>query len=159
MDAIFSLEITLRNGGKDLLQKHLLSALANSSRLRAHRKRGGAELRQSDPHVRLARLGLYRGVGSLTVLEVARDNEQKSQDAQHGNPDPEIEHEIWQVFELLGAKWDLSVRKKFGELGDPAVVTCADESLKNFSVRPVAHVEHGTGEQRSYCSAQAKPEV
>jgi hypothetical protein len=70
--------------------------------------RGGefSELRQSDPHVRLARLGLYRGVGSLTVLEVARDDEQKSEDAQHGNPDPEIEHEIWQVFELLGAKWD-----------------------------------------------------
>ena len=103
--------------------------------------------------------GLYRRVGSLTVLEVAQDNEQKSEDAQHGNSDPEIEHEIWQVFELLGAKRDLSVRKKFGEFGDPAGVTCADESLKNFSVRPIAHVEHSTGEQRSYCSAHAKPEV
>src|SRR5207253_5884886 len=103
--------------------------------------------------------GLYRGVGSLTVLEVAQDDEQKSENAQHGNSDPEIEHEISQVFELRGAKWDLRVRKKFGEFGDPAGVTCADESLKNFSVRPVAHVEHSTGEQRSYRSAQAKPEV
>ena len=57
------------------------------------------------------------------MLEVAQDNEQKSEDAQHGNFDPEIEHEIWQVFELLGAKRDLSVRKKVhhGIVGEAGV--------------------------------------
>jgi hypothetical protein len=67
-------------------------------------------------------VGLYRGVGSQTALEVPHEHEHECEDAQRGHAEPEIKHELPRL-KTLRPKRELRGGKKVGEFGKAGFVT------------------------------------
>jgi hypothetical protein len=90
--------------------------------------------------------------------EVKYDGETQSDDAQQSHNAPELNHGVIRAEEAMRAERDLRFKQKIGEFGEAGLVAFADESLKDFRVRPVAHIKNGAGEQGSYRSGKADRE-